>query len=63
LAPLRGGIELIHALDGSKVSVNGFGVCPGLTERSRRLFDLRFVGCDQEVVAFLCALCAALRQF
>ena len=48
------------ALDGSKVSLNGFRVCPAATERNRHLFDLGFISCDQEVVAFLCA---ALGQF
>ena len=40
------------ALDGSKVSLNGFCICAAATERSRRMFDLGFISCDQEVVAF-----------
>ena len=43
------------ALDGSKVSLNGFCICAAATERSRRMFDLGFISCDQEVVAFFFA--------
>ena len=60
LTSLRGGIKLIDAFGGRKVGLKGFNLGTVGSKGSRRLFDLRFVSCDQEVLAFLCA---ALGQF
>jgi hypothetical protein len=53
-------IKLVDAFDRRKIGLEGFDLGTAASKESRYLLDLRFVGCDQKVVALFYA---ALRQF
>ena len=48
-------IKLVHPFSRRKIDLEGLDLGTARSKGSRRLFDLRFVSCDQEVVAFVCA--------
>jgi len=52
LTTLHGRIKLVHTLGGRKIGLKGFDFGAAVTKGSRSLLDLRFVRCDQKVVAF-----------